>query len=157
MLKKYLQILDESLDKKIEILTAIEAKSKEQAELIEHEASFEDIDANMDAKAELIEQVMKLDEGFDAMYKNIKENLEAQKAECKDQIAGIQEKIKAVMAKSTSIEAIEARNKAAMEKRFAVAHKDNKQRMTSADAVRDYYKVANKLNAITPQFMDQKK
>ncbi len=58
---------------------------------------------------------------------------------------------------SASIEAVEARNKAEMEKRFAFEKKSiQDQRRTSAAAY-DYYKVTNKLNAVTPQFMDRKK
>lgn len=157
MLKKYLQILSESLDKKYEILSAIEEKSREQSEMIENDASFEDIDRNMDEKAELIEQINRLDEGFQAMYDNIKANLENEKESCKDDIAAIQKKITSVMSKSASIETIENRNKAAMEKRFSIFHKDSRQRVVQASAVKDYYNVVNKLNAVTPQFMDSKK
>jgi len=157
MLKRYLKILDESLDKKYEILCEIDKKSREQANLIEDEASFELIDKNMDEKAELIEQINKLDEGFQAMYDNIKANLESQKEACQVEIAQIQKKITSVMEKSASIEAIEKRNKAAMEKRFSLAHKNNRQRVNQASVARGYYNTVNKLNAITPQFMDSKK
>ena len=157
MLKKYLQIMDESLDKKIDILTQVEKLSREQSELISKEASFEDIDANMDAKAELISQINKMDDGFSAMYENIKSELEAKKDEFNDEIRILKEKITMVMEKSPSIEAIETRNKAGMEKRFAFEHKSNSERINKAGAVRDYYNVANKLNVITPQFLDSKK
>ena len=125
--------------------------------MIEDGAAFEDIDANMDDKAVLIDRINKLDEGFQAMYDNIKENLEAQKEEYEDEIELIKKKISEVMSCSTQIQAIEARNKAAMEQRFAKAHKDIRSRTVHASQVQDYYKVANRLNAITPQFMDKKK
>lgn len=157
MLKKYLQILDESLDKKIEILTQVEKLSREQSDMIANEASFEEIDKNMDAKAELIEQINKMDDGFSAMYDNIKAELDKNRTEFKSEIATLKKKITTVMEKSTSIEAIEARNKAGMENRFSVVHKDNSERLGKASAVRDYYNVANKLNVITPQFLDSKK
>ena len=60
------------------------------------------------------------------------------------------------MEKSASIEAIEARNKQAMEKRFAVAHKNSRQKLSTVSAAQDYYRVNSKLNVITPQFMDTK-
>lgn len=157
MLGRYLKILDESLDKKLALLKEIEDLSLSQSVMIEDGAAFEDIDANMDDKAVLIDRINKLDEGFQAMYDNIKENLEAQKEEYEDEIELIKKKISEVMSCSTQIQAIEARNKAAMEQRFAKAHKDIRSRTVHASQVQDYYKVANRLNAITPQFMDKKK
>ena len=157
MLGRYLKILDESLDKKLALLKEIEDLSLSQSVMIEDGAAFEDIDANMDDKAALIDRINKLDEGFQAMYDNIKENLEAQKEEYEDEIELIKKKISEVMSCSTQIQAIEARNKAAMKQRFAKAHKDIRSRTVHASQVQDYYKVANRLNAITPQFMDKKK
>ena len=157
MLGRYLKILDESLDKKLALLKEIEDLSLSQSVMIEDGAAFEDIDANMDDKAALMDRINKLDEGFQAMYDNIKENLEAQKEEYEDEIELIKKKISEVMSCSTQIQAIEARNKAAMEQRFAKAHKDIRSRTVHASQVQDYYKVANRLNAITPQFMDKKK
>lgn len=157
MLGRYLKILDESLDKKLALLKEIEDLSLSQSVMIEDGAAFEDIDANMDDKAVLIDRINKLDEGFQAMYDNIKENLEAQKKEYEDEIELIKKKISEVMSCSTQIQAIEARNKTAMEQRFAKAHKDIRSRTVHASQVQDYYKVANRLNAITPQFMDKKK
>lgn len=157
MLDKYLKILSESLDKKADILRSIETKSKEQRELIEGEADLEQIDANMDEKDELITELIKLDEGFEALYDNIKAELNEHKDEHKDAIAAIQDKIKTVMELSTSIEAIEARNKTDMEKRFFFEKKNMQDQRKASTAAYDYYKVSNKLNAVTPQFMDKKK
>ena len=81
MLGRYLKILDESLDKKLALLKEIEDLSLSQSVMIEDGAAFEDIDANMDDKAALIDRINKLDEGFQAMYDNIKENLEAKTEE----------------------------------------------------------------------------
>jgi len=157
MLDKYLKILSESLDKKAEMLTEIERLSREQSDLIKDMAELEDIDANMDAKDALITDLLKLDEGFEALYENIRTELNASKDEHKEQIAQIQGKITRVMELSTSIEAVEARNKAEMEKRFSYERKNIQDQRKVSTAAYDYYKVSNKLNAVTPQFMDKKK
>ncbi len=157
MLSKYLKILSESLDKKTEILRNIETKSKEQSDLIKDMADLEQIDANMDEKDALITELIKLDEGFEALYDNIRAELNEHKDEHKDKIADIQEKIREVMELSASIEAVEARNKAEMEKRFAFEKKNIQDQRKASTAAYDYYKVSNKLNAVTPQFMDRKK
>ena len=71
-----LQILKESLSQKLLILQAIEAKSKEQAELISKpDVALEDIDHNMDEKSDLINKLTKLDTGFEALYDNIRKEL----------------------------------------------------------------------------------
>lgn len=157
MLEKYLKILSESLDEKLKLLKEIEAKSNAQLKMIEEELPFEEIDKNMDEKAALIEKINKMDEGFQSMYDNLKEELAGNKARYKALIEEIQAKIGNVMGASASIQAIEARNKAAIEQRFSAAHRKNNKRLVNMSALDDYYKVANKLNAVTPQFMDKKK
>lgn len=157
MLDKYLKILSESLDKKTDLLKKIEEKSREQSALIKDMADLEVIDANMDSKDALISELIKLDEGFEAMYDNIKSELSDHKDEHKDAIADIQSKIRAVMELSASIEAVEARNKNEMEKRFSFERKNLQDQRKVSTAAYDYYKVSNKLNAVTPQFMDKKK
>ncbi len=157
MLGKYLKILDESLDKKIDILKELDRLSREQSSLIDEGASLEDIDANMDAKDSLITEILKLDEGFEALYEDIRVNLKENKDEYKTEIDGIRGKITTVMEYSTSIEAVEARNKDRMETRFAQERKDLQDRRKASTAAYDYYRVSSKLTAVPPQFMDKKK
>ena len=65
-LSTLLQMLQESLVQKNDILTKIEAKSKAQAELIaKPDVTLEELDRNMDEKAALIARIMKLDSGLD--------------------------------------------------------------------------------------------
>ncbi len=157
MLEKYLQILTDGLVKKLDVLTQIEKKSIEQSELIADDASFEDIDANMNEKDKLIDELLKLDEGFDAMYERIKPELLANKDQYASQIRVIQNYISEVMSKSASIEAVESRNKAQMTLKFTTARKGLTHQKSASTAAYDYYKVASKLNAVTPQFLDKKK
>ncbi len=153
-----LQILKESLEQKLDILGAIEGKSKEQAEMLsETEVVLQDIDRNMDEKAGLIERITKLDSGFEALYDNIREVLQDNKDSYKKEIADIQNLICMVMEKSASIEALEKRNKAAIETYFSDRKKELQHRKTASSVVQQYYKAANKLNVINPQFLDKKK
>lgn len=153
-----LQILKDSLSQKVVILQAIEVKSKEQAELIANpDVALEDIDRNMDEKSALIDKLTKLDVGFEALYDNIRKELIEHKDLFKDEIVGIQELIAKVMEKSASIEALEARNKTAIEGIFANRKKDLQHRKTASSVARHYYEATNKLNVINPQFLDKKK
>ena len=153
-----LQILKDSLNQKLVILQAIEAKSKEQAELILNpDVTLEDIDRNMDEKATLIDKLNKLDAGFEALYENIRKELIEHKDSYKQEIAGIQELIAKVMEKSASIEALESRNKTSSEGIFANRKKELQHRKTASSVARHYYEATNRLNVVNPQFLDKKK
>lgn len=157
MLDRYLKILAESLEKKSTVLGQIEELSRKQSELIVANASLEDIGANMEEKDKLITELIKLDDGFDAMYENIKSELLTHKDEYAEQIRVIQNLIGKVMEKSAMIEAVEARNKASMDLRFSNERKALNQKRSASTAAYDYYKVSSKLTAVTPQFLDKKK
>lgn len=156
MLANYLLILKESLEKKLSILQDIEFKSKEQAQMIKDELPFEDIDKNMDDKESLIDELERLDEGFDSLYAKIKSELADNKDQFREEIKTIQELISKVMETSASIEVIESRNKTAMTNRFVNEKKDLSDKRAISSTAYDYYKTANKLQAVGPQFLDSK-
>lgn len=156
MLANYLLILKESLEKKLSILQDIEFKSKEQAQMIKDELPFEDMDKNMDDKESLIDELERLDEGFDSLYSKIKAELADNKDQFKEEIKIIQGLISKVMETSASIEVIESRNKTAMTNRFVNEKKDLSDKRAISSTAYDYYKTANKLQAVGPQFLDSK-
>lgn len=157
MIANYLRILQESLIQKLEILSQIEKKSQEQAELLKSpEVTMQAIDANMDEKAALIEKIAPLDNGFDSLYEKIKEELLANKDSYKPQIAELQKLIASVTGKSTSIQAIEARNKVAVESFFREERKALQSKKNAMAAAQDYYQSMNKVKHVAPQFMDTK-
>lgn len=153
-----LQILQDSLEKKIGLLKTIEEKSKEQEAIIKKENfSLQEMDENMEAKSELIEQLSLLDHGFETLYEKIRVKLIEDKDLYRIQIEEIQELIVEVTARGASIEAIEARNKAAIEAYFRKEKKKLQQKKSVSSAVRSYSKTANKINHVSPQFLDTKK
>lgn len=158
MMENYLQILQDSLERKLEILAAIETKSREQEEILKKaDFTFKELDENMNAKSELIEKLTLLDDGFDSLYEKIKKELLENKDRYKAQIKALQNLIAEVTAKSASIEAIEIRNKAAIEAYFSREKKQLQDKKKVSNVAYNYYKTANKLNVIPPQFMDKKK
>ena len=153
-----LQILQDSLEKKIGLLEAIEQKSKEQEAIIKKENfTFQEMDENMDAKSELIEQLSLLDNGFETLYEKIREELLGNKDQYRVQIEDIQNLIVEVTARGASIEAIEARNKAAIEAYFSREKKELQKRKNVSNVARSYYKTANQISNVAPQFLDTKK
>ena len=77
MLPSSLDMLEESLAKKIDILTKIEEENEKQREVLssmdeEREAEF---DATIDKKTELIDQLGLLDDGFQSLFDRVKEEI----------------------------------------------------------------------------------
>lgn len=158
MITSYLNILQDSLIKKIELLEQIEKKSLEQSEMIKGtNVDLELVDVNMDEKAKLIDEIVKLDNGFESIYEKVREPLLVNKEPYKVQIHNLQGLIAKVTEKSTSIQAIEARNKAQMDIVFATQKREVQSRRNAMSVARDYYQNMNKVKHVSPQFMDHKK
>ena len=158
MIMSYLNILQDSLIKKLELLDQIEKKSLEQSEMIKvSNVDLALVDANMDEKAKLIDEILKLDTGFESIYEKVREQLLANKEQFKVQIHNLQGLISKVTEKSTAIQAIEARNKAQMDIVFATQKKEVQNRRNAMSVARDYYQNMNKVKHVSPQFMDHKK
>lgn len=158
MITSYLNILQDSLIKKIELLEQIEKKSVEQSEMIKvTNVDLELVDINMDEKAKLIEEIVKLDKGFESIYEKVREQLLVNKEQYKVQIHNLQGLISKVTEKSTAIQAVEARNKAQMDIVFATQKKEVQNRRNAMSVARDYYQNMNKVKHVSPQFMDHKK
>lgn len=158
MMGNYLQILQDSLVKKLELLDEIEKKSLEQSDMIkEPNVDLALVDFNMDEKAKLIDDVLALDDGFESIYEKIREQLIANKEQFKPQINALQNLIEKVTEKSASIQAIEARNKAQMEVVFASQKREVQSRRNAMSVAKDYYQTMNKVKHVSPQFLDQKK
>lgn len=158
MIQNYLQIMKDSLVQKLTLLQQIEEKSKEQADLLKNDTvDMSQIDENMDAKEQLIEKIAPLDDGFDQTYERVKKELLANKAVYRGEILELQNLISKITDISTSIQALEARNKAEIEQYFQREKKNLQVKHTSMRAARDYYENMNKVQVVPPQFMDSRK
>lgn len=157
-IENYLQVLEESMHKKLDVLLRIEALSAKQEVLLkELPVDGEAFDESIDEKGILIDKLTKLDEGFEALYAHIKEQLSVGKEKYKEQIVRLQKLIAEVTEKSMSIQAQEARNKALAEKFFADSRKELQKGRRSSKAAFDYYRSMSQSQVVTPQFMDKKK
>lgn len=76
----YLSILEESLRKKLVVLDKIRAYNEKQYECFSSEmVDMAGFDAAIEEKGKLIEELTKLDEGFETLYANIAEQLKKNK------------------------------------------------------------------------------
>ena len=152
----YLIVLKDSLIKKDNFLTDLISKSEKQAEIVKaDQVDWDEFTRIVDEKGELIDEIMKLDDGFETLYARIKESLEENKEKYKDTIIEIKSLVKSVTEKSANLEALEYRNKTAIEAAFANTRKEIRQSKLGQKAAADYYNKMNKINTIDPQMLDR--
>ncbi len=158
MMENYLQVLEESLRKKVNVLERIsEVSSRQERMLKSNPVPEEDFDQSIEEKGVLIEELSKLDEGFETLYGNIREQLMAGKDRYKLQIAAIQALIAKATEQSVSIQAQEARNKLLADRFFSDRKQELQKSRKSSKAAMDYYRNMSQSQVVMPQFMDRKK
>lgn len=156
--KLYLTILMESLEKKIRILDQIILADQEQREALEDpNLDPDDFDRIVEKKTEYIEQLEQLDAGFEEVFARVKEELDGNRKQYKEQIHIMQDLIRKITDKSLMIQKQEAQNKELMEKKFASVRSQAREVRKSQKIVNQYYKNMMKNNYNDPQFLDNKK
>ncbi len=158
MISSSLDMLEESLVKKLDILSRIEEENEIQKEVLESmdQERLPEFDQGVDRKGELIDQLELLDEGFQTLFDKVKDEVNNNREQYKDKIRRMQELIQQITGKSASIEATERRNKRLAEKYFTtVRHNLTTSKQTSAAAF-NYYRTMNNFKDIPPQFLDNK-
>ena len=158
MVASSLDMLEEGLIKKKELLEKIQEQNGIQKEILKDPENVDEsaFDNTVEAKEELIDRIIAIDDGFQTLFDKVKGDLEQDKDKHKDQIRRMQELIQEVTALSASIEAEEHRNKKLAEQYFSASRQRmNMSRQTSAVAF-NYYKTMNNFKDIPPQFLDKK-
>lgn len=158
MQETYVDIMIQSLNKKLQVLDQIIAVNVRQKSILENpKAPIEEFDQAVEEKAKLIEQMQQLDSGFEKLYDRVKEELQAHKEDYADVIGTMQSCIRRITDKSMEIQAQEARNRDLMVNKFAFVKETAKNVRTNSKIASQYYKNMMKLNLVDPQFMDNKK
>lgn len=158
MTEDYLQIMIESLEKKVGALDRIIELEKKQLELAVREPiDLKAYDVSMDEKGRLIDELGRLDDGFTATYERVKDEIQADPEQYKEQVHVMQELIRAVVEKKVTIEAQEQRNKQAMQSMLSTKRREIRKVQVSSSAASKYYKAMSQINDVDPQLMDRKK
>ncbi|MCM1215158.1 MAG: flagellar protein FliT [Lachnospiraceae bacterium] len=153
----YLKILEESLRKKLQVLDEIQTYNEKQKQVFQGDfVELDEFDAAVEEKGRLIEQISKLDEGFETLYANVAKELDGNKEKYAEQIRTLQGLIQQVTEKGVSVQAQEARNKALIESYFAREREQLRQGRQASRAAYDYYKSMSNANVVPPQFLDSK-
>ena len=157
MVKQYLTMLDQSLDQKKQMLDQmIEMTATQKASLDKDPVDWDGFDDLVEKKAEMIERLDRMDDGFESVYERIREELLRDKEQHKEFVASIQKKIQAVSDASAALMAAERRNKELVETKMTEERKKLQQNKTTSRVASNYYRSMNKVNLIDPQLMDKK-
>lgn len=157
-MESQLQILSESLDRKLEVLREIQEYNQRQEKAFSAETvDMDGFDEAVAEKDRLIEKLSLLDAGFETMYEKLAKELEGNRDKYQIQIKELQEKISKVMEMSVLIQTQEARNKKLVEQFFNRERRNLQQSRKHSAAAYNYYKNLSGANIESSQFLDSKK
>ena len=158
MEQTYVDIMIQSLEKKIKVLEEIKKQNLLQKQLLEDDkAEADEFDATVEGKAALIEQIMQLDSGFDKLFERVKDELNNNQEAYAEKIKKMQSLIRKITDLSMEVQTQEARNKDLMTRKFVMVRERAKAVRTNTKAASQYYQNMMQLNVIDPQFMDKQK
>lgn len=156
MTTNYLQIMIDSLKKKKDILIKIVSLNEKQNEILSKEELNQDaFENNMHEKGECIDELEKLDEGFQSVFDRIKEELSSNKQLYFNEIETMKKLIKEVTELGAKVEVQEAHNKVKVEAMFRKQRQEHKEAKRSASMAKSYYQNMSRVSD-EPQFMDAK-
>lgn len=158
MFDNYLTILEDSLKKKVAILERIQGLNQAQMDLFKDgKPDLEQYDSYVNDKAECIADIEKLDEGFETLYANVKQELDQNRSLYTEQIKRMQELISEITEKSMSVQAQESRNRDMVTAYFKKEREGIGQGRKASKAAYGYYQSLSKAGRESNSIMDLKK
>lgn len=156
--KSYVQMLEDSLEKKCDILRQLQHLTQKQAEILQDEESVpEAFEKNVEEKEKLIQHLETLDAGFEQVFSKVEQELQNHREQYRDSILHMQEKIREITERSSRLQVMEKQNRDMASKRFSGIRSQVRDLRQSGKAVSSYYQNMMKTGAVEPQFMDSKK
>ena len=158
MSETYLAIMLQSLKKKEQVLDEIiRLNDLQKKQLTDQATPVDDFDKTVEDKSACIDQLDQLDSGFEKLYAQVQEELQANKEQYADTIKALQKCIRSVTDKSIMIQAQEARNKDLMMQKFTTVRKHAKDVRANSKAITGYYKTMTHSGYMNSRYMDGKK
>lgn len=158
MTENYLDLLEESLRKKLQVMAEIQKYNLRQQEIFQSQnVDMDRFDEYVAEKGALIDRVTALDSGFEKLYAKVAEQLSGNREKYAAQIRTLQSLVAEVTDTSVQLQAQEARNKKLIEDYFRREKEGIRMGRKSSQAAIGYYKTMSKTAVMPPQFMDSKK
>lgn len=141
MIQNYLHIMEESLQKKEALLDKITDVCERQEVLLkEDNFSLEEFDKLMETKGKLAEELNRLDDGFESLYAKVREQLQGDRQQYRNEIRHMQALIRSITDKSNHIQTMEERNRQGMEMQLRKERTRLKKNRQTSAAAYNYYK-----------------
>ncbi|MCM1258748.1 MAG: flagellar protein FliT [Roseburia sp.] len=155
----YVSILVKSLEDKLKVLNRISDLNKQQTILLgDANVLPEELEQNMEYKANLVKELERLDEGFESTFAHVRETLNENRQQYAEEIARMQELIKAITDTTTAIQTQEIRNRDSAKYKFEQVRSQVKGVRNSQKVVNQYYEnMRRQKGAVTSQMFDNKK
>ena len=142
MNENYVDIMLQSLKKKVTVLNQIIELNRQQKILLDDpNLPPESLEQNLSDKDQMIRKLNELDEGFEELYNRVKDELQAQRAQYVSQISQMQDLIKEITEKSAMIQTQELRNKEKAMQKFSGIREQVKGVRNSQKVVKQYYQI----------------
>lgn len=154
----YIKIMIDSLQKKVKILDGIIAANGKQALIItDIKKNMVEYEASLEEKQLLIDELNKLDEGFQTLYHRIQKEIVNNSVAYKEEIKEMQRLIGIITDKSVDVQTGEEKNREVIAQQFTLFKQEVKSFQQNRKVVGQYYNTMQKTNYINPQFLDKKK
>lgn len=154
----YIQVLTDSLRKKSAVLDRICELNEEQKQLAAAgKLDLDEFGKTLEEKQDCIDELNKLDEGFELVYERVKTELVDNAENHKEEITLLKQLIAEITDKSMRAQAEEERNRQAIAAQYAGYKKEIRQYKVGRNVTTSYYNSMNKLQNVEPVFMDKKK
>lgn len=152
------QILLQSLEKKVLLLDQMIRESGVQEGILkQEELDMDAFDEAINRQGEYLEELDRLDQGFEAVYERVRGELLQDKDRYRTEIARMKELIQQITDRIVKLNAGNMRNKVLAENQFNKKRTSIGAGTSKNRAARNYYNNMNNLNYVSPQFYDSKK
>lgn len=155
----YISALQESLQKKLEVLNRLLQLTMEQGKILaEQKPDMDRFDVIIGEKDQLLQTMETLDRGFESLFNKIGNTIKDNKYQYQQQITEMQNLIRSITDTGLQIEGQEHRNKTAFQNYLTGARREIREFSTNNQMANAYYhNMANQHQSWQSYFVDQKK
>ncbi len=153
----YIQLLKQSLRKKLEVLNLLLQLTEAQDKLFDSsEIDVKKFDELITSKNEQIKQLSMLDNGFEQIYSHVKEELNINKLKYKEEIEELQSLVTDITDSTIKLEVMERRNSEKLKLMFSKKRNEIKSGRKNNQMVTNYYKNMSGSHDTQSFFYDKK-
>ena len=159
ILSVYVDVLHDSLSRKVDIVKEILALTKEQSEILSDEEMDSDrFDKIIDEKGVRIDEILEIDNGFNTMFERVRDVLQTDKEKYRSQIIEMQNYIRVITDMNVELESLEQSNKNKFDEFLHNKRSEIKNFNKSNSTAASYYRnMSNQHQSWQTYFLDKKK